>query len=230
MYLSWLVGQIIKNGGTVKRGIAKHVNDAASFHHSGKRADVVVNCTGLSSLTLGGVEDEKLYPARGQIVVVRNDPGVMTSVSGTDDGPDEATYIMHRAAGELDTPFPLPTPAESDTCNSGGGTILGGCLQKHNWDSQPDPNLAIRIMKRSVQLCPALTNGKGIEHLSVIRHAVGLRPMREGGPRVEKEKIDDVWVVHQFGHGGYGYQASYGSAEVAKSLVAECQVGEKARL
>jgi glycine/D-amino acid oxidase-like deaminating enzyme len=99
MYLSWLVGQIVKNGGVVKRGIAKHINDAANLHHSGKRADVVVNCTGLSSLTLEGVEDKKLYPARGQIVVVRNDPKVMTSVSGTDDGPDEATYIMHRAAG-----------------------------------------------------------------------------------------------------------------------------------
>lgn len=84
-------------------------------------------------------------------------------------------------------------------------------------------------MKRSVALCPALTNGKGIEHLSVIRHAVGLRPMREGGPRVEKEKIGGVWVVHQYGHGGYGYQASYGSAEVAMKLIEEC-VGEKAKL
>lgn len=113
MYLSWLVGQIIKNGGIVKRGIVKHVNDAATLHHSGKPADIVVNCTGLSSLTLGGVEDKKLYPARGQIVVVRNDPKVMTSVSGTDDGPDEATYIMHRAAGQssptpsISSPFPI---------------------------------------------------------------------------------------------------------------------------
>lgn len=84
-------------------------------------------------------------------------------------------------------------------------------------------------MERSVEICPALTGGKGIEHLSVIRHAVGLRPMREGGPRVEKENIDGVWVVHQYGHGGYGYQASYGSAEVALRLVEEC-IGEKSRL
>jgi D-amino-acid oxidase len=61
----------------------------------------VVNCTGLRSLKLGGVEDTKLYPGRGQIVVVRNDPKVMTSISGTDDGSDEATYIMHRAAGRF---------------------------------------------------------------------------------------------------------------------------------
>lgn len=43
--------------------------------------------------------DTTLLPARGQIVVVRNDPGVMLTISGTDDGEDEATYIMTRAVG-----------------------------------------------------------------------------------------------------------------------------------
>lgn len=77
-----------------------HVADAAALHHSGQRADIVVNCTGLSSLKLGGVKDTKMYPGRGQIVLVRNNPGVMTSTSGTDDGEDEAVYIMQRADGE----------------------------------------------------------------------------------------------------------------------------------
>ena len=84
-------------------------------------------------------------------------------------------------------------------------------------------------MKRCVELCPALTGGKGIEALSVIRHGVGLRPMREGGPRVEKEKIGGLWVVHQYGHGGYGYQSSYGSAMTAEKLV-EGVSREKAKL
>ena len=97
--------------------------------------------------------------------------------------------------------------------------MLGGCYQKGSWESQPDPNLAIRIMKRCVELCPQLTNGKGIEALSVIRHGVGLRPVREGGARVEKERIRGVWVVHQYGHGGAGYQSSYGSAQQALKLV-----------
>jgi D-amino-acid oxidase len=102
----------------IKRGIVEHVSDAADMHHSGRKADIVVNCTGISARKLGGVEDAKVYPARGQVVVVRNDPGFMTGVSGTDDGPDEATYKMHRAAGtslcdhgeftdfDLVTPFP----------------------------------------------------------------------------------------------------------------------------
>ncbi len=103
----------------------------------------------------------------------------------------------------------------------GGGTILGGCYQKGNWDVEVDPNLATRIMKRAVDLFPVLTDGKGIEHLSVIRHNVGLRPLREGGVRLEKEKINGVWTVHNYGHGGYGYQSSYGCSKVAVKLVEE---------
>jgi D-amino-acid oxidase len=94
---------------------------------------------------MGGVEDKSVVPARGQIVVVRNAAGKMMSISGTDDGDEETCYVMTRAAG--------------------GGTILGGSYQKGNWDSQVDPNLAVRIMTRAVELCPSLTGGKGIEHL-----------------------------------------------------------------
>jgi D-amino-acid oxidase len=76
-------------------------------------------------------------------------------------------------------------------------------------------------MKRCVELCPALTGGKGIEALDVIRHGVGLRPLRLNGTRIEKEKLDDTWIVHNYGHGGYGYQASYGCSQVAVKLVDE---------
>jgi hypothetical protein len=188
LYLPWLASQSLKLGSVLKRGIVEHVTDAAKLHHSGKPADLIVNCTGLSSLKLGGVADTNVYPARGQIVLVRNSPGVMASTSGTDDGPDEAVYIMDRAAG--------------------GGCVLGGCLQKGEWDPNPDPNLAIRIMKRAVELCPQMVPpGAGIEGLSIIRHGVGLRPMREGGVRVEGETIAGpdgrkVAVVHNYGHGG----------------------------
>lgn len=64
------------------------------MHSSGKPADLVVNCTGLASLKLGGVEDKLMYPIRGQIVVVRNDAGKMYGISGTDDGSEEIMYIM----------------------------------------------------------------------------------------------------------------------------------------
>lgn len=59
-------------------------------------------------------------------------------------------------------------------------------------------------MKRAIEICPALTGGKGIEALSVIRHGVGLRPLRVSGVRVEREKVDCLEVVHNYGHGGWG--------------------------
>lgn len=200
IYLPWLVSQCLKNGVIFKRAVFKHISEASLAQiHPSKRVDLVVNCTGLLASRLGGVEDHSVVPARGQIVLVRNDAGKMMDISGTDDGDSEACYIMTRAAG--------------------GGTILGGSYQKGNWESQVDPSLAIRIMKRAVELCPALTDGRGIEHLDIIRHGVGLRPVREGGARIEKQRIGNVWVVHNYGHGGAGYQSSYGCAEAAVKLV-----------
>jgi glycine/D-amino acid oxidase-like deaminating enzyme len=89
----------MKNGCVLKRASLKHIADAAEAHHSGNKADVVVNCTGLASRTLGGVADDQVYPVRGQIMIVRNDPGSMTSISGSDDGGDEVSYIFPRPAG-----------------------------------------------------------------------------------------------------------------------------------
>ncbi|KAE8138370.1 FAD dependent oxidoreductase [Aspergillus pseudotamarii] len=202
IYLPWLVSQCLKNGVVFKRAIFNHISDAASQSvHPGQKVDLVVNCTGLMASKLGGVEDRTVVPARGQIVIVRNEAGKMLDVSGTDDGDGEACYVMTRAAG--------------------GGTILGGSYQLGNWDSQADPNLAVRIMKRAVKMCPQLTGGKGIEHLDIIRHGVGLRPVRANGTRIEKERIGDTWVVHNYGAGGAGYQSSYGCAQAAVSLVEE---------
>ena len=166
----------------------KHILDAKSLHFSGHPADVIVNCTGLGAIELGGVEDKTVYPARGQIVIVRNDADAMYDVSGTDDGEDEIMYIMQRAAG--------------------GGTVLGGCYQKDNWTAESDPELSKRIMTRAVKACPSLTGGKGIEELDIVRTAVGLRPLRENGTRVEAEFIkknsEQCWVIHSYGHGGFG--------------------------
>ena len=53
--------------------------------------------------------------------------------------------------------------------------------------------------------------------------------MRKDGPRVEKEKIANVWVVHNYGHGGYGYQSSYGCAAEVERLI-ESILKEKARI
>lgn len=201
IYLPYLVSQGLARGVTVKRAVLTHIAEASALHASG-RADVVVNCTGLLACQLGGVMDPDVIPVRGQIVVVRNEPGAMFTVSGTDDGDEEVAYVMQRAAG--------------------GGTVLGGTYQKGNSESRVDPDQAVRIMRRAVDLCPRLTGGKGIEALDVVRHGVGLRPLRTSGVRIEKERLPGgQWVVHNYGHGGWGYQGSYGCAEGVVELVEE---------
>lgn len=199
VYLPWLVGQLAAAGAVLRRAVLGHVSEAAGLSHAGKPADVVVNASGLLACRLGGVMDGAVYPIRGQVVVVRNEAPLMLTTSSTDDGDEELLYTMTRAVG--------------------GGTILGGTYQRGNWDGNPDPNIAVRIMKRAVEAQPELTGGKGVEGLSVVRHGVGLRPGRTGGVRIEREVIGGTNVVHNYGHAGWGYQGSYGCAEGVVELV-----------
>ncbi|KAH6876089.1 D-amino acid oxidase-like protein [Alternaria rosae] len=207
LYLPWLVGQCRANGVEFHRKVVSHISDLRSFGIGNFKPDIIVNATGLSAGKLGGVEDKTCYPIRGQVVVVRDVAPAMVFVSGTDDSDDEACYMMTRAVG--------------------GGTVLGGTMQSGNWESQPDPNIASRIMKRAVSISPELTDGKGPEYLDVIRHGVGLRPGREAGVRLEKERVDGVWVVHNYGHAGWGYQGSFGCAEEVVDLVGEIALQAK---
>ncbi|KAH7024503.1 uncharacterized protein B0I36DRAFT_376475 [Microdochium trichocladiopsis] len=225
VYLGWLVGQCRANGVVFKRGSVRSLSDARRWWSSSEKAfaekrqgeeglaDIVLNMTGLGALKLGGVMDEGMVPMRGQVVVVRNVAPVMFGTSGTDDDDEELTYGMTRAVG--------------------GGTVLGGTYQRGNWDSQPDPATALRIMQRSIDTVPELlrdTGRKDVTGLDIIRHAVGFRPYREGGVRIEKEKMaDGSWVVHNYGHSGWGYQGSYGCAEQVVRLVKEVAT-DKAKL
>ena len=204
IYLPWLVGQLLKNGVKLKRTVVSDIRDAKKMSHTGRPATLIINASGLGSLKLGGVRDTTMFPARGQVVVVRNEMDAMLIVSGTEDGPSEALYAMTRGGG--------------------GGSILGGTFQADSWESQPDPSTALRIMKRVVEVKPEIAGGKGIAGLDVIRHAVGLRPYRKGGVRIEEERLDDeTWIVHNYGHGGWGYQGSYGCANEVVGLVAKIQ-------
>lgn len=206
IYLPWLVGQCLANGVVFRRAVLEHISEAVEMSHNpgggASKAGIIVNASGLLARKLGGVMDKAVYPVRGQIVVVRNEVSPMMTTSGTDDGGDEILYTMTRAAG--------------------GGTIVGGTYQKDNWDANPDPNTAMRILARAVEAQPQLGGGKGIKGLDIVRHGVGLRPARTGGVRVEKELLGDgTWVVHNYGHAGWGYQGSYGCAEGVVELVNE---------
>lgn len=72
--------------------------------------NVVFNCTGIAAKTLVGVEDDKVFPTRGQVVLVRA-PKVKNIMMLH--GSEHETYI-------------IPRPS------SNGNVILGGYMQKGN--------------------------------------------------------------------------------------------------
>lgn len=71
-------------------------------------------------------------------------------------------------------------------------------------------NTAERILKECYEICPELSEGRGWEDIQVISHNVGLRPLRQGGCRVELEyrKIGDGGrdIVPVHGRNGKGRQ------------------------
>lgn len=68
-----------------------------------------------------------------------------------------------------------------------GTVLLGGTFQPHNWDTSYDEKTAQEIFSRCAALAPSLLDKQKTRILS---HNVGLRPAREGGPRVEVEWIE----------------------------------------
>ena len=58
-----------------------------------------------------------------------------------------------------------------------------------------------------------------LEDAKVIRHKVGLRPVR---PAVRVERVGDV--VHCYGHGGAGVTLSWGCADTVASMATENEV------
>ncbi|MFT7771714.1 FAD-dependent oxidoreductase [Roseateles sp.] len=53
----------------------------------------------------------------------------------------------------------------------------------------------------------------------IVDIAVGIRPFRAQGPRIESQKRFGKTVIHHYGHGGSGWSLSWGSAQRALALL-----------
>ncbi|ODV91413.1 hypothetical protein CANCADRAFT_32066 [Tortispora caseinolytica NRRL Y-17796] len=212
VYLAWLVSQLSNFGIRLKRVKLAHINDAVKYHPKGT-PDYVVNCTGVMVSTLGGINDPNAIPIRGQIVLVR-DPcpnrfglDTMLSISGVDGSP----WVQSETRQEL-----FYSMSRGD-----GTTVLGGCFVAGDYTDSVDPRLADRIVARAKQYLPELLNEQG--EFEIIRHVVGWRPGRVGGPRLEIESAPlpgtNVKVVHNYGAGGGGYQGSRGMAVTVAHII-----------
>jgi len=99
--------------------------------------------------------------------------------------------------------------------------------QVDNWDLDPSPSTAQRILAQCLRLDPSISSDGTLAGIHILRHNVGLRPARTGGPRVEVEtpRLPRVRpVVHAYGFSSAGYQQSWGVALDVLELV-EGQVG-----
>lgn len=92
--------------------------------------------------------------------------------------------------------------------------ILGGTRQVGDERIDPDAATTARILADTVRLEPRLADAE----VRTVR--VGLRPGRSS-VRVATERIDNGWVVHNYGHGGSGYTLSWGCAAEVLRLVDE---------
>lgn len=109
--------------------------------------------------------------------------------------------------------FCIPRPLD-------GGTIIGGTKQPHDWDPSPSLETRERLLANATKWFPFTAESGG--KFDVIRDIVGRRPAREGGMRIEIEKLaDGKSLVHSYGAGGRGFELSRGAAEDTAGLMLE---------
>ena len=87
---------------------------------------------------------------------------------------------------------PYPTTYIVPRPGTTGEVILGGTFIKHDYTTHPDPAIAKRILESAIKIEPLLapkTAGRqgSWEDIEILSHNAGLRPCRNGGPRIELE-------------------------------------------
>ncbi|QPG74293.1 hypothetical protein FOA43_001618 [Brettanomyces nanus] len=193
-YLGFLWSECAKTGRfDLQRKTINKLQDAFNLHADGVRADLVVNCSGLRAREL--VPDSAVYGVRGVTLLADNNinlKDVMVVETNEKGFSDEELYIMPRKEG---------------------GLVIGGCFQVNNeMEKTASDEQVQRILGRARKYLPNLNWKK----FDIFRKQVGFRPFRKGGLRIEADPSLHG-VIHCYGHGGAGYQASWGSAvEVVK--------------
>ncbi|WP_262008698.1 FAD-dependent oxidoreductase [Streptomyces sp. FIT100] len=138
------------------------------------------------------VPDPDVVPVRGQLVLVEN-PGIGSWFAAADKASSTSTYF-----------FPQP-----------GRLVLGGTAEEGDRSPEADPATAAAIVERCARIRPEIADAR------VLGHRVGLRPVRVGGVRLEREREPGgARLLHNYGHGGAGVTVSWGCAYAVASLLA----------
>lgn len=206
-YLRWMLEQFQLGGGQL---VVKSLTDIGEVMTN--NVDLVVNCTGYGARYLGGVGDRAVYPCRGQTLLVKVDtsqPALETLTRQGDNEGGGATYIIPR---------------------DDGTAILGGTFEVNNANLDPHPKTAKAILDRCCAVSPALARARQEGKLKVLRNGVGLRPYRAGGLRLEREKRGMITIIHNYGHGGWGFQTSWGCAQAVCDILQQSSQNNSSKL
>ncbi|TRM60337.1 FAD dependent oxidoreductase [Schizophyllum amplum] len=217
-YLAYLMARFCAAGGAVVRASVGHINEVieggAGIYGPSRKAtppDAVIVCVGLGARALGGVNDSAMFPIRGQTLLVRAPWVRFGRTISSKDG--LWTYIIPRRGGDV---------------------IVGGTKLVDDWYPLPRPETTEDILRRGLALCPELVPPEvraeregtvdDVRAL-IVMEGCGLRPARAGGIRLEvdwvaaKADATKTPVVFNYGHAGYGFQSSWGSASIAVGLL-----------
>lgn len=149
--------------------------------------DVIVNCSGLGSRSL--VEDDQVYPVRGQIIKVH------------------APWLKHFIRDGNGNAYIYPGIDY---------VTLGGTQQVNKWHLEVDKDDSKGIMERCSEFVPSLRSAQVLgEKVGLRPGRRNLRLEREW-LRVQDRQVP---LVHNYGHSSWGVSLSWGTALEALDLV-----------
>ncbi len=149
--------------------------------------EVVVNCSGVGARAL--VQDEAVYPIRGQVQRVA--------------APPAQSKILFYQEGEVAS---YVVPRTTDC-------VLGGTAEANDWETMPRAATAQSIRQRCAALDPA------VGELGKIADAVGLRPGRREVRLEAEARLGGKLLLHNYGHGGAGFTLGWACAEEVLELL-----------
>ncbi|ODV89247.1 hypothetical protein CANCADRAFT_3877 [Tortispora caseinolytica NRRL Y-17796] len=153
--------------------------------------DIVINCTGNG--LLDGRLDEKWFPIRGHTLLLNPQKTPMQTI----------TYQLK------DGRWAFIIPRQNGTM------ILGGTKSPYNYSTEMDDKETEWLLETARKYFIEYTGPEP----EIIRHNIGLRLAREGGPRVEAEVTPKGTLIHCYGFAGSGFEMSWGAADKVADLL-----------